>query len=375
MAAAGTTLEIYKKMHANSPDTMTSVERVAELGRGGGGVVYRAIMSGRAEPVALKYLTPQTGVYQASMDEMVILNDLANCVGILRALYIVIPEKDYFEMKEKPEHAYYHKGMGTAYYLIYNIIDGSSLEQYVRNHHNKPEYNPLPIINSIANSLVCMHDKNIIHRDLKPLNIMLDAATLTSHIIDFGSACSVEQCVITASGFTPQYVAVEQGNRYTDRHNRINAIMGNKQLFKKYDVFSFGCIIYYMLTGKERFENRLWGSLIWNSNMTGLQFPAIDVSSPQYGWIQLIQDMIVGDPVERISMNVVLERLSTLPDPDISAFIHFVEPPSPIVSPATTISSGASGNTKSTSNGNTKTTQGGTRRRRAHRRHTIRHRK
>jgi serine/threonine protein kinase len=366
MAAADTTLEIYQK-NANSPDIIKSVERVAELGRGGGGVVYRAIMSGHAEPVALKYLTPQYGILKASLGEMAILNKLKNCVGILRGLYIVVPEKDYFNFKTYSKSVYYHKESHNSCYIIYNIINGFSLEQYIANSYNASDYAPLSVFRSIVQSVACMHEKNIIHRDLKPQNIMLDA-DLNTHIIDFGSACVAENCTMNASGFTPEYTAVEQGNQFTGRGNRIAAIMENKQLFKKYDVFSLGCILYYMLTGKVLFSNRL-GSLAWNSNMTKLAFPVVDASSPQYGWIQLIQDMIDGKLDKRKEINEVLERIAALPEPDISAFMVF-EPPqdeSQVEVPANTIVSGASGNTK--------TTQGGTRRRRANRRRSIRRRK
>ena len=293
-------LEIYQRSSAkegngNAPDIKTTVTRVAELGRGGGGIVYRATMSNRAETVALKYISPKPKILNIVGNEMIVLNALANCIGVLRLLGIVLPESEYRKLKTRHAHMYYHKESHMSCYMIYNIIDGVSLQQYVVNSYNKPEYNPLPIIRSIARSIACMHEQNIIHRDLKPQNIMLDAE-LNTHIIDFGSACVAKNCVMSTSGFTPDYAAVEQGNHMIDRINRISAIMENKQLFKKYDVFSLGCVLYYMLTGKPLFTHIL-GSLIWNSNMTKLVFPAVDKSNAQYGWIQLIQDMIVGDPV------------------------------------------------------------------------------
>lgn len=372
-ALLSTPLEIYQQSsgNANAPDTRTIVTRVAELGRGGGGIVYRATVNDRV--VALKYITPHPKILKAVVNEMVVLNALSNCIGVLRLLCVVFPEAEYRAFKSKNKYMYYHKESHKSCYIIYNIIDGFSLEQYIVNSYNTPDYAPLPVFRSIVQSVACMHEKNIIHRDLKPQNIML-GADLNTHIIDFGSACVAQKCTMNASGFTPEYTAVEQGNELAGRVNRIAAIMENKQLFKKYDVFSLGCILYYMLTGKVLFSSRL-GSLAWNSNMTKLAFPVVDASSPQYGWMQLIQDMIVGDPVERIGANEVLERITALPEPDISAFMDF-EPPqdeSQVEVSANTIVSGASGNTKST-HGGTRCRRH-TQRRRANRRRSIRRRK
>jgi serine/threonine protein kinase len=89
-----------------------------------------------------------------------------------------------------------------------------------------------------------MHRKSIIHRDLKPENILiLDSKNLKVCISDLGLACSVNnksECSLKCG--TPGYVAPE--------------VLSDIPFTPKSDIFSLGCILFNILTGKQLFSGK-----------------------------------------------------------------------------------------------------------------------
>jgi serine/threonine protein kinase/TPR repeat protein len=101
----------------------------------------------------------------------------------------------------------------------------------------------LKILMGIASGMVFMHDRNIIHRDLKPDNILLDEYG-DPRIADFGSAKAIatsEGIVNSHNQGTPLYQAPESLR---------GEIVGDKA-----DVYSFGIMIYDILTGMLPFSD------------------------------------------------------------------------------------------------------------------------
>jgi hypothetical protein len=95
----------------------------------------------------------------------------------------------------------------------------------------------LQYASQIAGALVEAHDKGIVHRDLKPGNIMIAKSGVK--VLDFGLAKSeADDETATASRMivgTPAYMAPEQRN--------------GKPVDARTDIYSFGCVLYEMLTG------------------------------------------------------------------------------------------------------------------------------
>jgi eukaryotic-like serine/threonine-protein kinase len=145
-----------------------------------------------------------------------------------------------FEREARAISALNHPNICTLHdvgpnYLVMELVEGETLAARLKN-------GPLPIQtvllygSQIAAALVEAHGKGIIHRDLKPGNIMIGKSGVK--VLDFGLARVGQDEAITASHMivgTPAYMAPEQRE--------------GKPADARLDIYSFGCVLYEMLTG------------------------------------------------------------------------------------------------------------------------------
>jgi serine/threonine protein kinase len=148
----------------------------------------------------------------------------------------------YFEREARVIAALSHPNICTLYdigpnYLVMEFIDGS------------PLHGPLPMEEAvrrgiqIAAALEEAHAKHILHRDLKPANILVTPQGALK-LLDFGLAKLVEDSDETqtmAVMGTPFYMSPEQAE--------------GKPLDQRSDVFSFGAVLYEILTGVRAFDS------------------------------------------------------------------------------------------------------------------------
>jgi Tol biopolymer transport system component len=214
-------------------------EIIALLGAGGMGEVYEARDTRLDRTVAIKICTGRfTERFEREARAISSLNHPHIC-----ALYDIGRED-------------------SVEFLVMEYLEGESLEARLR-RGALPIEEALRIAIQIASALDAAHRKGIIHRDLKPGNVMLTRSG--AKLLDFGLAKMAGPVVsfdadtleptaappITAQGTilgTFQYMSPEQlEGKVTDARS---------------DIFSFGAMLYEMITGRKGFEGSSHASLI-----------------------------------------------------------------------------------------------------------------
>ena len=209
--------------------------RVLEkIGVGGMGEVFRARDERLARDVALKFIRPASG---DNPDHLRRFEQEARAAAALNHPNIV---------------AIYDVGFhGTTPYIVSELLQGKTLRRRLAE-------GPLPLRQAsdlalqVAQGLTAAHDRHIVHRDLKPENLFITEDDRIK-ILDFGVA-KVQLppdedrgiqtlTTVTKSGAvvgTVAYMSPEQ--------------LRGKPVDHRSDVFSFGAILYEMLTGRRAFQ-------------------------------------------------------------------------------------------------------------------------
>ena len=145
---------------------------------------------------------------------------------------------------------------GTRY-LILEYVDGGTLDQLM-DRGPLPLDETLSIARQIAEAVEAAHDKGIIHRDLKPANVKITPEGEVK-VLDFGLAKALHDQPSTASGFadSPTY-APETSPTMPGVILGTAGYMSPEQargrpVDKRSDIWSFGCMLYEMLSGAKVF--------------------------------------------------------------------------------------------------------------------------
>jgi len=126
-------------------------------------------------------------------------------------------------------------------YTVMEYVEGQTLQQWMID-------NPIPsleevrnIADQIANGLLAFHRQEMIHQDLRPANIMIDK-TGSVKIIDFGA--------VRVAGITEINTVLDHGEILgTMTYSAPEYFLGDTGTYKS-DSFSFGVIVYQMLSGR-----------------------------------------------------------------------------------------------------------------------------
>jgi eukaryotic-like serine/threonine-protein kinase len=131
---------------------------------------------------------------------------------------------------------------GGVHYIVMELVPGETLADVLRKEGRLHPNRATKIAASVADALGVAHSAGIVHRDVKPGNVMLTPDGRTK-LMDLGIARSIDGDSIThASSIlgTAGYLSPEQARGDPVDHRS--------------DIYSLGCVLYEMLTGRQPFE-------------------------------------------------------------------------------------------------------------------------
>ncbi len=154
--------------------------------------------------------------------------------------------------------------------IVLEYVDGESLSDYVARSSASRETtayikDALTIARQICDALDAAHERGIIHRDLKPANIKITSVGVVK-VLDFGLAKTAGPDVETPSQIDVA-VTVTQSATQAGVILGTAAYMSPEQargrlVDKRTDIWSFGCVLYEMLTGRRAFQGATTSDLI-----------------------------------------------------------------------------------------------------------------
>lgn len=133
--------------------------------------------------------------------------------------------------------------IGGLPFMVMECIGGVSLDARIKRTGPLKVEETLRIGMQTASGLAAAHAQGVVHRDIKPANILLENGVERVKLTDFGLARAVDDVQITQTGVvagTPEYMSPEQARGETVDHRS--------------DLFSLGCVLYAMCTGRSPFR-------------------------------------------------------------------------------------------------------------------------
>src|SRR5437868_7284637 len=212
-----------------SQKTVTKIGKydvIEVLGKGGMGVVYKAMDNLIERIVAIKMMT---GGFAENPDLLKRFYREAKSTGMLQHPNIVI----VYDLGD-------HEGNP---YLVMEFLDGEPLDKIIASHREISIVEKLGYIMQACNGLGYAHGRGIVHRDIKPANLMV-LRDGNCKIVDFGIA-RIGDNSMTRTGQvvgTITYMSPEQ----------INAQVVDGRT----DIFSCGVMLYELLTGVVPFDGK-----------------------------------------------------------------------------------------------------------------------
>jgi serine/threonine-protein kinase len=230
--ARPTVIPCLKSQSMTPQPSIAHYRITAKLGEGGMGEVWRATDTKLGRDVALK---------------------------ILPASFARIPARmARFEREAKVLASLNHPHIAQ----IYGVEEGALVMELVE---GEPLKGPLPVekaveyAGQILDALAAAHKKGIVHRDLKPANILVTRQGIK--LLDFGLA-KLRDAPITGPDETVTQGLTQQGQIVGTLQYMSPEQLNGREVDSRGDLFSFGCVLYEMLSGKRAFDGKSAASVI-----------------------------------------------------------------------------------------------------------------
>ncbi len=256
---------------ANDPKQLGPYKILREIGRGAMGTVYEANHAQLERRVALKVLPPELATSPKRLQRF--RREMA-AVGRLDHPNIVLAT-DAGEID------------GLCY-IAMQFVDGPDLEQVLEEIGRFEPADACEIVRQTALGLEHIGQQELVHRDIKPSNILL-TRTGQAKILDLGIAMlrNAEQLdtsmtVVGSMMGTPDYIAPEQITQCADVDIRA-------------DIYSLGCTLYCLLSGKSPFNGpgytTLTAKLLAHASKTPPSLAEAHAEIPE-GIVALVEQMM-----------------------------------------------------------------------------------
>lgn len=204
---------------------------LAEVGRGGSAVVYRARDRRLQREVALKVvrLAPALSERERTSEVARLAREARTTARLAHPNIVTV-----YAVHELPD--------GLAVAMQY--VPGRSLKQLVADEGALDVPRAVRILREVAAALAYAHEHGVVHRDVKPENIFIDAASGRALLADFGAAHAGEADVrVTRTGATvgtPAYMSPEQ--------------IDGGPVDARADLYSLGLVAWEALTGRRPWD-------------------------------------------------------------------------------------------------------------------------
>ena len=287
-------------------------EILAPLGAGGMGEVYRASDTQLGRDVALKVL-PAT--FLRDPDRMVRFQREAQVLASL----------DHSNIG----HIYGIVDSEDSRGLVLALIEGPTLADRI-------EVGPLPLDEAIAISkqiieaLEYAHDRGVVHRDLKPANVKITPEGVVK-VLDFGLAKVLED--------EPTESSLMNSPTLTVGHTRAGVILGTaaymspeqavgRTVDRRSDIFSFGAVLYEMLTGQRAFGGATTPDVLEAVVKNDPDWSKLPAGTPAY-LRRLLERTLAKDRKQRLQ--AVGEARIALENPQVEEPVSSADAPSSAV--------------------------------------------
>jgi serine/threonine protein kinase len=208
-------------------------------------------------------------------------------------------------------------------FLIMEFVDGSSLDTIIDETLRIPVELAIHLLMQVCDGLAHAHGKKIAHRDLKTANILVQgygSSNMRAIVVDFGLAQqreSQERLGNTSGRIkgSPLFISPEQAQ----------GLNGDERS----DIYSLGCVAFYMLTGRLPFESDdLFDILRMHAEKTA---PSLSSAAPNLEFppalTSCVAQMLEKDPAKRFqTIQEVNDKLARASMPERAAKV------SPVVS-------------------------------------------
>ena len=206
--------------------TLGNYQIIEEIGRGGMGIVYKALQVSLNRIVALKVLPRQ---YTNDPEFLARFGREARSAASLNHPNII----QIYDIDNKQ----------GVHYFVMEYIEGTNLMTLIEKEGALPLEQAVDITWDICKALDFAHKNGVVHRDIKPHNIMITDQGATK-VFDFGIARAADSAGLTSTGAnigTPQYMSPEQAR-------------GEMGVDGRADLYSLGIVFYEMLVGRVPFD-------------------------------------------------------------------------------------------------------------------------